>query len=370
MPASLLFQPLRVGALHLKNRMVMAPLTRSRAVGDGLPTALHAVYYAQRAGAGLIIAEATQISPEGQGYLRTPGIYSEAQISAWRRVTDAVHHAGGLILLQLWHVGRIAHRANRTIPDTPVAPSDIPAPGTIYTPGGLKPFPRPRALLEQECLKLAEDYAQAAGNARLAGFDGIELHAANGYLIDTFLHDQTNRRTDRYGGSLENRTRLLVEITKAVGDEIGRDRVGIRLSPFGLFNGVQDSDPTLLFDYVIRCLNALDPAYLHVINPEVSGDRSVGATTWDVPCFVRTRFTGRLIVAGGYDKNSAEQALASRLADLVAFGRPFIANPDLPRRFTLDVPLNEPDRQTFYTPGPNGYIDYPMLDGTDDWKTA
>jgi N-ethylmaleimide reductase len=219
-------------------------------------------------------------------------------------------------------------------------------------------------------LKLAEDYAQAAGNARLAGFDGIELHAANGYLIDTFLHDQTNRRTDRYGGSLENRTRLLVEITRAVGDEIGRDRVGIRLSPFGLFNGVQDSDPTLLFDYVIRCLNALDPAYLHVINPEVSGDRSVGATTWDVPCFVRTRFTGRLIVAGGYDKNSAEQALASRLADLVAFGRPFIANPDLPRRFTLDVPLNEPDRQTFYTPGPNGYIDYPMLDGTDDWKTA
>jgi N-ethylmaleimide reductase len=368
MSASLLFQPLRIGALHLNNRIVMAPLTRSRAVGEGLPTELHVAYYAQRAGAGLIIAEATQISPEGQGYLRTPGIYSDAQISAWRRVTDAVHQAGSAIVLQLWHVGRAAHPANRLISDPPVGPSDIPAPGTIYTPSGLVPFPTPRALKELECLRIAGDYARAARNALQAGFDGIEVHAANGYLIDSFLHDHTNRRTDPYGGSVENRTRLLVEIAKAVGDAIGPDRVGVRLSPFGSFNGVQDSDPASLFDHAVRGLDALDLAYLHIINPEVSGDRSVtgpGADPkmQDVPGFVRARFSGRLIVAGGYDKNSAEQALASQLADLVAFGRAFIANPDLPRRLALDVPLNEADRRTFYTSGPEGYVDYPTLKG-------
>ena len=368
MGASPLFQPLRVGALHLKNRIVMAPLTRSRAVGEGLPTELHEVYYVQRAGAGLVIAEATQISAEGQGYLRTPGIYSTPQIAAWRRVTRAVHKAGSTIVLQLWHVGRAAHPANRFTSDPPVAPSDIPAPGTIYTPLGLVPFPEPRALNEDECLRIAGDYAQAARNARQAGFDGIEVHAANGYLIDSFLHDHTNRRNDRYGGSLENRTRFLVEIIESVGDAIGRDRVGVRLSPFGSFNGVEDSNPASLFDHVVRRLSALDLAYLHAINPEVSGDRSVTGPNVeiapDVPAFVRERYSGRLILAGGYDRNSAELALKSGIADLVAFGRAFIANPDLPRRFTLGVPLSEPDRRTFYTSGPEGYIDYPNFSGS------
>ena len=367
MAPPLLFSPLRVGALHLSNRIVMAPLTRSRAAGEGLPTELHSIYYAQRAGAGLIIAEATQISAEGQGYLRTPGIYSDAQIAAWRRVTDVVHEAGGLIVLQLWHVGRIAHGANRFVSDAPVAPSAIPAPGTIYTPVGLKPFPMPRALEEHECSRVVEDYAIAASNTRLAGFDGVEIHAANGYLVDTFLHDQTNLRIDRYGGLLENRVRLLLEIVKAAGDAIGSDRVGIRLSPFGSFNGVRDRDPASLFDYVVRRLNALNLAYLHVITPEVSGDRGADGPepdTPDVPVFVRARFTSNLILAGGFDKLSAEQMLQSRLADLVAFGRAFIANPDLPRRLALDAALNEPDRETFYTSGPKGYIDYPALDGS------
>lgn len=370
MPAPTLFRPIDVGALHLANRIVMAPLTRSRAVDEGLPTGLHETYYSQRAGAGLVIAEATQISREAQGYLRTPGIYSDAQIGAWRRVTDAVHRAGSSIALQLWHVGRIAHPANRVISDPPVAPSEIPAPGTIFTPRGLEPFPRPRALEEHECRRIVDDYVHAARSARLAGFDAVEIHAANGYLIDSFLHDRTNRRSDRYGGSLENRTRLLIEIAEAVGDAIGRDRAGIRLSPFGSFNGVEDSDVEALFDYVIRRVDMLGLAYLHIINPEVSGDRSVagqdaGAETRDVPGFVRARFGGRLIVAGGYDKNSAEQILASRLADLVAFGRAFIANPDLPQRLALDKPLlNEPDRRTFYSAGPKGYIDYPNLNGS------
>ena len=371
MPDSVLFQPLQVGAWRLNNRIVMAPLTRSRASGEGNPTELHALYYAQRASAGLVIAEATQISPEGQGYLRTPGIYSDAQIATWRAVTDSVHRAGGAIVLQLWHVGRIGHPANRLIPDPPVGASEIAAPGTIYTPKGLVPFPRPRALELQEFPRLVEDYAQAARNARRAGFDGVEIHAANGYLIDSFLHDGTNRRTDRYGGSFENRTRLLAEIVQATGDAIGRDRIGVRLSPFGSFNGVEDSDPASLFDYVVRRMDTLDLAYLHVINPEVSGDHSVASPDTagtDVPSFVRTRFSGRLIVAGGYDKASAERAIASGLTDLVAFGRAFIANPDLPQRLALNVALNEPDRRTFYTSGPDGYIDYPALNGSIDGK--
>ncbi|GGC64970.1 alkene reductase [Chelatococcus reniformis] len=363
--ASRLFEPIEVGAWTLRNRMAMAPLTRSRADSEGLPSDLHATYYGQRAGAGLIVAEATQISPEGQGYLRTPGIYSEAQIGAWRRVTDAVHRGGGTIVLQLWHVGRIAHPANRIVAAPPVGPSPIAAAGTIFTPDGLVPFPTPRALATDVCARVADDYAAAARNALRAGFDGVEIHGANGYLLDAFLHDGSNRRDDRYGGSVENRTRLLVEVVEAVAAAIGADRTGARLSPFGSFNDASDSDPAALFDHVIRRLDRLDIAYLHVIKPEVSGDRSAGpdGSVVDVPRFARQRFAGRLIVAGGYDKAAAERELAAGTADLVAFGRAFIANPDLPERLKVGAALTAADRTTFYTPGPKGYIDYPALGG-------
>ena len=250
-----LFQPFWLGRLKLKNRIVLAPLTRSRAIGEGVPTGLHATYYAQRAGAGLLVAEATQVSPEGQGYPRTPGIYSEIQVEAWLRVTDRVHEAGSPIFLQLWHVGRIAHPANRSVDDVPVAPSAVPAEGMIYTPGGLVPFPVPRALRTDEIGRICEDYARAARNARRAGFDGVEIHAANGYLIDQFLHDGANRRHDRYGGPIDNRARFLNEVAVTVGTAIGPDRVGVRLSPFGTFNGVRDTDPAALFDHVIGSLD-------------------------------------------------------------------------------------------------------------------
>jgi N-ethylmaleimide reductase len=360
-PKGPLFSPFRLGDLTLPNRVILAPLTRSRAVQEGLVTELQAEYYAQRASAGLMIAEATQISVEAQGYPGTPGIYTQDQILAWRTVTDRVHKAGGRIFLQLWHVGRAGHPANRARLEQSVAPSPIAASGTVYTKKGLFPFPEPRALRTEEVPRIVDDYVQAGRNAIAAGFDGVEIHGANGYLIDQFLESSSNLRQDEYGGSIDNRIRLLRSVAEALCNAIGHGRTGVRLSPFGVFNGVSDQDPERLFHAAIRCLSGLGVGYLHVINPDVSGDNSVVGADIDVANFARRRFDGPLIVAGGYDRHKAERVLASGAADLIGFGRLFISNPDLPERLRTSARLAEPDRSTFYTSGPRGYTDYPRL---------
>jgi N-ethylmaleimide reductase len=355
----LLFSPLRVGAFDLPSRVVMAPMTRARAGRGGVPTALMAQYYAQRASAGLIVAEATQISEEAQGYLRTPGIHSDEQVAGWRRVTSAVHAARGRIVLQLWHVGRVSHDANRAARTRSVGPSPIAPRIRIFTSTGIHPAPVPHELTAAEVEAIVQQYARAARRAMDAEFDGVEIHAGNGYLIDQFLHASSNHRSDGYGGSPQNRSRLLWEVCEAVCLAVGQDRVGVRLSPFGVFNDVDDPDPALLFGTAIRGLSAMRPAYLHVINPEVSGDRSVSVEDVDVARFARERFGGALVVAGGFDAESAERALQEGAADLIGFGRPYISNPDLPRRFREGIVLVPADRTTFYTEGERGYTDYP-----------
>lgn len=357
-----LLSPITLGAWRLRNRIVMAPMTRSRAGAGGVPTALNARYYAQRAGAGLIVAEAAQISPEAQGYPRTPGIHSREQIRGWRAVTDAVHERGGTILLQLWHVGRCTHPENRLPGTRGVAPSAIAAPGRIFTPSGLQPMPLPIALDRAGIEAVVADYGQAAANAVEAGFDGVELHAANGYLIDQFLHSSSNKRTDEYGGVVSNRCRLLREVSARLAESIGADRVGVRLSPFGAFNGAVDADPASLFGAAIEGLAPLGLAYLHVINVEVSGDRDAVGAAVDAVEFARRHWRGSLIAAGGYVADSAEKELATGQADLVAFGRPYIANPDLVERIRTGTAWAEPRRATFYTEGEVGYTDYPAAD--------
>ncbi len=352
-----LFKPVTVGPYQLSNRLVMAPLTRNRA-GTGLvPTALNATYYAQRASAGLIISEATQISPQGMGYFNTPGIYSPEQVEGWKLVTKAVHDRSGHIFLQLWHVGRISHPSLQ--PDTalPVAPSAIAPAGNALTNDGEQPFVKPRALETAEIPGIVADYRKAAENALAAGFDGVEIHSANGYLLDQFLHDGTNHRTDNYGRSLENRARLLMEVAQAVVDTCGSDRVGIRLSPSGTFNDVSDSDLKTLFTYVIEQLNSFNLAYLHLVEPRAYAGVTVELTTH----FFRPIYNGTLIAAGGYDRESGNAAIASGDADLVAYGRTYIANPDLAERFAMNVPLNPYDRSTFYGGTEKGYTDYPTL---------
>ena len=363
MSASLLFSPVRVGALHLPSRIVMAPMTRARSGPHGVPTALNATYYAQRASAGLIVAEATQISDEAQGYMRTPGIHTPAQIEAWRAVTRAVHMAGGRIVLQLWHVGRVSHPENRAPGTRSVGPSAVAADVRIFTPTGMHPAPIPHALSAAEIATTVGSYARAARNAMDAGFDGVEIHAGNGYLIDQFLHANANLRSDSYGGSVANRSRLLWEVSEAVAAAVGADRTGVRLSPFGVFNGVHDHDPAGLFATAIRGLDAMGLAYLHVINPEVSGDRAAkgDAPEVDIARFCREHFSGTLMVAGGYDRESAERALRVGAADLIGFGRTYIANPDLTARLAGGAALATPERATFYTEGPRGYVDYPAL---------
>lgn len=358
-----LFSSLRVGTLNLPSRIVMAPMTRARSGAHGVPTALNATYYAQRAAAGLIVAEATQISDEGQGYMRTPGIHTAAQIEGWRGVTEAVHAAGGRIVLQLWHVGRVSHAENREPASRSVGPSAIAADVRIITPSGMHPAPVPHALTVDEIAAIVRDYAQAARNAMNAGFDGVEIHAGNGYLIDQFLHANANRRIDGYGGSATARSRFLWEVCAAAIDAVGANRTGVRLSPFGVFNGVSDPDPADLFATAIRGLDRLQPAYLHVINPEVSGDRAakVAAPDIDVANFCREHFSGALMVTGDYDAESAECALRNGKAHLIGFGRPYISNPDLPERLRTRATLAPLDRATFYTEGPRGYIDYPPL---------
>ncbi|BAZ33441.1 flavin oxidoreductase/NADH oxidase [Cylindrospermum sp. NIES-4074] len=359
-----LFSSYQLGDLQLPNRIVMAPLTRQRAGAGNVPHQLNATYYAQRATAGLIIAEATQVTPQGQGYPDTPGIYSPAQVAGWRLVTDAVHQQGGRIFLQLWHVGRISHPDLQPDGALPVAPSAIAPKGEVLTYEGWKPFVTPRALETSEIPEIVEQYRQGAANALAAGFDGVEIHAANGYLIDQFLRDGTNQRPDKYGGAVENRARLLLEVTEAVTSVWDSQRVGVRLSPSGTFNDMYDSHPLETFGYVAQALNQFNLAYLH-IREVTEADIRHGGTI--VPTSdLRERFTGTLIVNDGYTRERANTVLANKAADLVAFGIPYIANPDLPQRFALNAPLNQPDPTTFYGGGAQGYTDYPFWSATSE----
>jgi N-ethylmaleimide reductase len=354
-----LFSPVEVGPLALNNRIAMAPLTRSRAGRGNVPTQLNALYYAQRASAGLIIAEATQIVPEGQGYISTPGIHSAEQIEGWKCVTKAVHVAGGRIVLQLWHVGRISHPSFQPGGALPVAPSAIKPKVQAYTTKGFEPIPTPRALETEEIPGLVQQYAQGARNAFAAGFDGVEIHAANGYLIDQFLRDQTNKRSDGYGGSMENRSRFLMEVVDSVTAAVGADRTGVRISPQNGQNDIADSNPQPLFDYVVKQLSGKGLAYLHTIEGDTGGT--------PVPPFdyakLKRLFGGVVIANNGFDKERANQAIAEGRADLVAFGKPFISNPDLVIRLFLDAPLMPANRETFYGGSEQGYTDYPTLRG-------
>jgi N-ethylmaleimide reductase len=364
-----LFSPLRLGAQRLDHRIVMAPLTRMRAGAPGnVPGALNARYYAQRASAGgLLITEATQISRRGQGYPATPGIHSPEQVAGWRLVTEAVHQKRGLIFLQLWHVGRISHSSHQPDGGLPLAPSPVrPAGNALNARWEKTLFETPREIGLGEIPSLVAEYRAAARNALAAGFDGVELHAANGYLLDQFLRDGTNKRTDRYGGSFENRSRLLLEVLEAVAGEFGMERVGIRLSPLGTFNDMRDSDPVGLFGHVLRALARHPIAYVHLIEArgdERSPDASVPLESGAAPtaALFRPCYPGVLIGAGGFTPASASEAIAAGTVDAVAFGKLFISNPDLPIRVKLDAALNAYDHATFYGGSDRGYTDYPTL---------
>ncbi|NIX77774.1 alkene reductase [Microvirga terricola] len=356
--ASVLFQPFTFGELTLPNRIVMAPLTRNRAIPPGLvPRESSATYYAQRASAGLLISEATQISQQGQGYINTPGIYTKEQVAGWRKVTDAVHKAGGRIFIQLWHVGRVSHVALQPNGGAPVAPSAILAKTKTFLETGFVDVSAPRALELSEIPGILRDYEQAARNAKEAGFDGVEIHGANGYLLDQFMKDGSNKRTDAYGGSIENRVRLTVETVDAVLKVWDKSRVGIRLSPAPV-NDAADSDPQAVFSHVVKKLDHLGIGYIHMIEGVTQGDRNaVNVDYGDL----RRSFRGAYIANNNYDRAMAAEAIASGRADLVAFGRLYISNPDLVERFQLNAKLSEPDRPTFYGGDDHGYTDYPTL---------
>lgn len=354
-----LFSPVKLGPYTLPNRIVMAPLTRNRAGAGNVPGPMNAIYYAQRASAGLLIAEATQVSPQGMGYASTPGIHSAEQVAGWQLVTDAVHARGGKIFLQLWHVGRISHPSLQPDGTLPVAPSAIAAAGEAMTYEGPQPFITPRALETQEIPGIVDQFRLGAEKAQAAGFDGVEIHGANGYLLDQFLRDGTNKRTDHYGGAIENRARLHLEVTEAVVDVWGADRVGIRLSPSGTFNSMSDSNPKATFGYLVDALNRFGLAYLHLLEAS-EGDLRNGGTSVPTTYF-RQIFRGLLMTNGGYDREKAEAVIAAGEADLVSFGTLYIANPDLPERFQLNAPLNEPDPASFYGGDEKGYTDYPAL---------
>ncbi|SDY28384.1 alkene reductase [Citreimonas salinaria] len=359
---SRLFEPARLGDLTLPNRVLMAPLTRNRAHDDGTPAALAETYYEQRASAGLILTEATQISAMGKGYIKTPGIYTDDHVAAWKKITDAVHAGGGRIFVQLWHVGRISHSS--LLPDgrAPVSSSDKAAEAMTFTANGFEPTSKPEALTEEGIRETIADYVTAAKAAKAAGFDGIEVHAANGYLIDQFLSDGLNDRTDAYGGSIENRMRFLNEVLEAVSDVWAADRIGVRLSPLGQANDMSDSGPQAHYGHVIEALNARGLAYLHMVEAFPGSEGSTeGRAIIDA---LRAKWTGFYIANGGYDGDSAAQALATGRADAVAFGRPFITNPDLPKRLRLHAPLNEGDGDTYYGGDHRGYTDYSFLEGS------
>jgi N-ethylmaleimide reductase len=352
-----LFQPVQMGPLTLANRIVMAPLTRSRAGKGEVQGAMNATYYGQRATAGLIIAEATQITRQGQGYAWTPGIETDTQVEGWRLVTDAVHAKGGKIFLQLWHVGRISHPSLQKDGQLPVAPSAVKPEGQAFTATGFEPFVTPRALDIDEIPGIVADYAHATRNARAAGFDGVEIHAANGYLIDQFLKDKTNQRTDRYGGSVDNRVRFLREVTEAVVGAWSADRVGIRFSPVSPANDIADSDPRTVFLAATKVIDDLNLVYMHVVEGATGGPREVenGFDLQDL----RRAFRGLYMANNGYDLALAEKARSENLADLIAFGRPFVANPDLVERLRAGAPLAKLDKETLYGGGEHGYTDYP-----------
>jgi N-ethylmaleimide reductase len=355
-----LFSPFRLGPLQLPNRIVMAPMTRNRAGPGNAPTALNATYYAQRASAGLIIAEAAQVSPQGLGYPGTPGIHSSEQIAGWKLVTDAVHQAGGRIFLQLWHVGRISHPSLQPDGALPIAPSAIAPAGQAWTLDGMKPFVTPRALETSEIPDVVEQYRQGAANAKRAGFDGLEVHAAHGYLLDQFLRDKTNQRTDRYGGSAANRARIVVEIMEAVAGEWGAERVGVHLSPTNLaFNDISDSDPAATFSTAVHELDRLGLGYLHMVEPGPADP--VGPGPRLDAAFFRPLWRTALVANKAYDLARANAVLAAGHADLVSFATLYIANPDLPERFRSGAAFNPSDRKTFYGGAAAGYTDYPSL---------
>ena len=359
-----LFDPLRFGDISVANRIVMAPLTRNRAAAHQVPAALAVEYYTQRASAGLIVTEASQISPEGQGYLDTPGIHSPAQVAAWRKVTDAVHAQGGKIVIQLWHVGRISHVSLQPGGIAPVSSTARIAVAKTFTTDGFVDTSAPRALRLDEMPRIVADYRHAARCAVQAGFDGVEVHGANGYLLDQFLRDSINDRSDAYGGSIANRARLLLEVMAAVADEIGAGRTGLRLSPVTPVNDAQqDSDAQALFNHVVEQLAPLKLAFLHVIEGQTGGARDIAPFDFEA---LRMRFKqgnpqGAWMVNNGYNRQMALDAVVGGHADLVAFGRPFISNPDLVQRLKLDAPLNKLNSKTMYGGGAEGYTDYPAL---------
>jgi N-ethylmaleimide reductase len=352
-----LFSPVKLGSIAMSNRIVMAPLTRNRASMEGVPQDINVTYYEQRASADLIITEATPISPMGHGYPLLPGIYNDAQIAGWKKVTDAVNAKGGKIVIQLWHVGRISHPTLLN-GATPVAPSAIKPAGKAFTFEGLVDYVTPRALEANELPGIVEAYVQAAKNALKAGFDGVEIHSANGYLLDQFLRDGSNQRNDNYGGSIENRARLLMEVTKAVVDAIGSDKVGLRLSPVNPFNDMKDSNPQAVFNYVTEQLNQFNLAYLHVVEGGIHGGGV--ADPFDFSA-MRKLCKSPYMANLSYDKARGNAAIASGHADAVAYGVPFISNPDLVERFRQDAPLNEADSSSFYGGTEKGYTDYPTL---------
>jgi len=350
-----LFTPVQVGRYTLANRMVMAPMTRSRAGDDGVPSELAATYYGQRAGAGLIITECAYVSPMGRGYVRTPGIQTDAQVTAWKKVADAVHGKGGRIFMQLWHTGRISHPALLPGNAVPVAPSAIKPAGQSWTLTGPQDFVTPRALEIEEIAGIMTDFRNATRRALEAGFDGVELHAASGYLPEQFLSSGSNQREDPYGGTVENRARFILEVLDAMVAEAGSDRVGIKIAPEMNFNDITDANPQETYTYLVDQLRDRHLAYLHV---------ALFGTPVDYHALLRPRFKGAYLIGGGLDQQRAEAALADGRADAAVFGGAFLANPDLPERFRQGAPVNTPDPDTFYTPGPEGYIDYPLLNGT------
>ena len=363
MSSSELFEPYELGSLTLRNRIVMAPITRSRAGAGMVPKQSAATYYGQRASAGLIIAEASQVSQQGQGYQDTPGIYSKEQIAGWREVTERVHERGGRIFLQLWHVGRISHTFYQPNNGAPIAPSAIRPNVKTFVNGEFVDVSQPRALEPEEIPTVIEDFRRGAMHAMEAGFDGVEIYGANGYLLDQFAKDGSNKRTDAYGGSIENRSRFMLDVAKAVATEVGSDRTGIRLSPVTPTNDVIDSDPKALFQHIADEISALRLVYLHVIE-------AASATPGDCSVFdykaLRKRFKGAYIANKGYTLDFADKALAANDADLVSFGKLFVSNPDLVERFRKNAPLSEADPTTFYGGDTKGYTDYPSLGGALD----
>jgi len=352
-----------LGGTRLPNRLVMAPMTRNRAAEGGLPTPLMARYYAQRASAGLIVTEATQVAENGTGYVHTPGIHTDLQEAGWRMVTEAVHNSGGRVFLQIWHTGRVSHPLLQPGGDLPVAPSAINPEAMSFTPAGFKPTVTPRALTAEEIPRIVDQFARGAARARAAGFDGVEIHGANGYLIDQFIRDGANQRTDAYGGDASGRIRFAVAVARAAVDVWGPDKVGFRVSPRSTFNGMRDSDPAATFEALAAALNPLGLAYLHIVEP-LPGHPAIALQEGVAPVapMLRDVFEGTVIINGGYDRDTGNAAIAEGAADLVAYGVPFLANPDLPERFRQNAPLNAPDMDTFYGGDARGYTDYPALD--------